>query len=111
MHFTKILGIVRRIEREAARRGFNPDVTADDGMLPDTGTINQQAAMALVGVDSGVRIFDLSTRDQELVRRLIQNCVLSGPRKQLAQSGPVKAGHKTCDVVSGKFAREWRRRA
>ena len=48
MHSIKLLGIVRRIEREAARRGCRADCTIDDPMILDTGTYSQQLDMAAI---------------------------------------------------------------
>jgi hypothetical protein len=42
--------------------------------------------MAAIGVDSGVRIHDLSSRDQQLVRRMIRSCVLSPRPAATSQS-------------------------
>lgn len=75
----RLLGIVRRVERESARRGYGSDCTIDDAMIPDTGTLGQQLDMAAIGVDA--RLGPLSTRDRQLVNRLIRNCVLSSPRR------------------------------
>ena len=80
MHPIKLLGIVRRVEREAARRGYQADSLIDDPMLPDTGTLVQQLDMAAIGIDA--RLGPLSTRDRQIVSRLIRNCVLSSPLRR-----------------------------
>jgi hypothetical protein len=80
MDSIRLLGIVRRIERESARRGYGADCTIDDTWLPDTGTLREQLAMAAIGVDA--RLGPLSTADRELTSRLIRRCVLSAPRRQ-----------------------------
>lgn len=82
MDYIRQLGAVRRIERESARRGYGDDCTIDPRV--DCGTLRQQLAMVDVGLGADLRFHDLSTRDQQLVSRLIHNCVL-GPRRQPSQ--------------------------
>ncbi len=93
MDYIRFLRTVRRIEREAARRGYGSDCTIDDRLQRDTGTLAEQLGMAAIGVDS-VRLSDLSTRDRELVSRLIRNCVLSSPRRTTSSSPLRRAGRR-----------------
>ena len=81
MNSIKLFGIVRRVEREAGRRGYQSDSLIDDTMLPDCGTLGQQLDMAAIGVDA--RLGPLSSRDRQLVTRLIRNCILGSPRRPM----------------------------
>ena len=81
MDFIQKVRALRAVERTSAQYGFASDGSVDDSDLPDTGTLREQLAMAKIAVDSGVRLHDLSTRDQQFVRSLVRRCVLS-PRPE-----------------------------
>jgi hypothetical protein len=98
VNYIRFLRTVRTVEREASRRGYATDSLIDDPMLPDTGTLGQLLEMAAIGVDA--RLGPLSTRDRQLVKRLIRNCVLTSPPRQM----------RSMVDNNGKMAREWRRR-
>ena len=106
------MGIMRRIEREAARRGYCSDCTIEDAMLPDTGTWGQQMDIAAIWVD--VHPGPLSTRDHELVNELIRKCVLSTPARRPINRisrtvSPVKFTEQT-PTTDYAIARAWQRR-
>jgi hypothetical protein len=65
---------VKAVEREAAHWGYHGDALADEGRIPDVGTYDQQMAIATIGVD--VLPGPMSTRDRQLVNRMIRGAVL-----------------------------------
>ena len=68
--------IRRAIERESDRRGYRGDALAEYDSIPLVGTPRQQWDIATIGVDIGTG--PLSTRDRELVDRMIRGAVLTG---------------------------------
>ncbi len=86
MDFITKLRTMRAIERAASKYGYSADATVDHRTLPDCGTYWQQLDIAAIGLDCGIRLGELSTREREFVGRLIRNCVLSGQKHSQPQA-------------------------
>lgn len=76
MDYITMLRTVRAIERTARQYGYGGDATLPDDDVPTCGTLGDQLAMVAVGLDSGVRLHGLSTRDREWVRQRLRSAVL-----------------------------------
>ena len=87
MDFITQVRALRAIEATAKRYGYRANATLDHRTLPDTGTYQQQLHIAEIGLDAGIRLGDLSTREREFVGRLIRSCVLSTPSRPRGRYG------------------------
>lgn len=76
MDFITKLRTVRAIERTARQYGYGADATLEDRDVPQLGTLGEELALIAVGLDSGVRLSQMSTRDAEWTKRRLRSAVL-----------------------------------
>lgn len=87
MQYIDMTRAVRAIERTARQYGYGGDATLDDRDVPTCGTLGEQLAMVCVGLDSGVRLSQMSSRDAAWTRQRLRSAVL-GSTPEAPQSPP-----------------------
>ncbi|MFO0791965.1 MAG: hypothetical protein U0805_21090 [Pirellulales bacterium] len=114
MDFISKLRTVRAIERTARQYGYHADATLEDRDVPQLGTLAEELALIAVGLDSGVRLNHMNTKDAAWTRERLRSAVLG---KSCRNSGnpavspnPAERDSATSPNVSAKIEREWRRR-
>ncbi len=83
---------VRAVQREAAARGFNGDIWADD--VPELGTMRQEMAICDIAIDASPG--PMNRWDFAFFKRLVRAAVLTSPiplepREKFSQSSTAPA--------------------
>lgn len=94
MQYIEMIRAMRQIERTARQYGYGGDATLAPATVRPLGTLGEQLAMVCVGLDSGVRLCDLSSRDQEWVRQRLRSAVIGTPRDEPAPHPPAQPARR-----------------
>ncbi len=84
----RFLAVLRGVKSAAAKLGYRGDVLAAADDVPLVGTLRQQREIIAIRLDIGAPLH--TTRDRELLARLVRAAVLTSPQSA-ADAGPPRA--------------------